>query len=61
MQSTNLYELLGSPVVLDGDDSSTLLTASRETFDDDAFLPGLSDMSTMVTRARETYDEDMVW
>lgn len=61
MQLTNLFELLGRPVALDVGDSSTRLTASPETYDDDGFLPGLGDINTMTTRAHETYDEDTVW
>ena len=57
MQLTNLFELLGSPVV-DGDGSSTRVTAMGETHDDNGLLLGLGDLGTSITTSPETYDDD---
>ena len=58
MQLTNLFELLGGPVVLDRGGSNTRVTAMGETYDDDGLLPGLGDLGTRFTRSPETFDDD---
>ncbi len=56
MGRTNLFELLGRPVVAALSDQGTLVTASPgETYDDDSALPSIEDLGTATTRAGETY------
>lgn len=58
MKKINLFELLGEPAVSASSDSGTIVTYTRETFDDDSLLPSILDNGTVDTRAIETFDDD---
>ena len=58
MKKINLFELLGKPAASASSDSGTIVTYTRETFDDDSLLPSILDYGTVDTRAIETFDDD---
>lgn len=60
MRKANLYELLGRPVATAASDRGTVVTDSRETYDDAGLLPSTSDCGTTLTTAAETYASDSV-
>lgn len=58
MGKTNLFDLLGKPAACASSDSGTIVTYTRETFDDNSLLPSILDYGTVDTRAAETFDDD---
>ena len=58
MKKTSLFELLGKPAANTSPNSGTIVTYTRETFDDDSLLPSILDYGTVDTRAIETFDDD---